>query len=503
MAASVLRNVGVVSLVTLGQLILQFALQMVLAHRFGAGAEIDAFNAALTIPNVLNAVLTVSLGYVLIPQLARLFSNPEDEEAAWQLAATVGGWITVIALIISASLFFFARQWIEFLYPGFDADTSTLAVRSLQWLSWQLVLGTTVSWVQSVENSRHRFAWPAIMALVGALINLGLAMAWVQSGILGYAQSIIASSVIHAVVLIAPIVGRLLSAARVWHPRMKSLVWQWLPLLVGGIYLRLDPLFDRVFGSFMTEGSIAHLGYSQRFITALLTLSTGGILTVLFPKLSSNDDASDQHALRDKLQRSLYGMLVVLTPIVIGGSLFAVPVTRDLLERGEFLPSDTRAVAELFQILLLFLAAASIADLIARGFYTIGDTRTPTLIGTIGVTVGLVLKYFLSKSFGVQGIVWANSIYYVAVTLVLTWLLSRRIGPLLPPNLGRQLFKPILASCIACCLAYVVIALGGRYSSLPAAIIAAAAYPAILLLVREPLAVETAMRLREKNKSKP
>jgi putative peptidoglycan lipid II flippase len=283
---------------------------------------------------------------------------------------------------------------------------------------------------------------------------------------------------------------------------MKSLVWQWLPLLVGGIYLRLDPLFDRVFGSFMTEGSIAHLGYSQRFIAALLTLSTGGILTVLFPKLSSNDDASDQHALRDKIQRSLYGMLVVLTPIVIGGSLFAVPVTRDLLERGEFLPSDTQAVAELFQILLLFLAAASIADLIARGFYTIGDTRTPTLIGTIGVTVGLVLKYFLSKNFGVQGIVWANSIYYVAVTLVLTWLLSRRIGPLLSTGIGRQLLKPVFASCVACCLAYIVIALGGRYSSLPAAIIAAAAYPGILLLVREPLAVETAMGWKEKNKSK-
>ncbi len=497
MAAWVLKNVGIVSLASLVQLVLQFALQMVLAQRFGAGATIDAFNAALTIPTVLNAVLTVSLGYVLIPQLVGFFSKDENDSAAWQLAAAVGSWITLTGLAISVLLWFFAGAWIDFLYPGFDEATSLTATQALRWLAWQLVLGTTVSWVQSVENSRHRFAWPAIMALVGAMLNLVFAVLWVQHGIIGYAQAIIASSIIHAIVFIAPVAPKLLRSYQAWHPEMKLLIGRWLPLLAGGIYLRLDPLFDRVFGSFLVEGSIAHLGYAQRFITALLTLSTGGILTVLFPMLASSDKDNPGSGLAEKLNRSLYGLMLVLIPIVIGGSIFAAPVTRDLLERGEFLPSDTLAVAGLFQVLLLFLAAASIADLIARGFYTIGDTRTPTIIGSIGVTVGLIAKYFLSKNFGVQGIAWANSGYFVAVTLVLAWILSRRIGPLISKETLQQLYKPVLASFVSCALAYAIIYSFGRYSSIFAAVVAGIAYPITLVLMRETLALEMAGRFKK------
>jgi putative peptidoglycan lipid II flippase len=500
MAAGVLRNVGVVSLASLVQLVLQFALQMVLAQRFGAGATIDAFNAALTIPTVLNAVLTVSLGYVLIPQLVGSFSRDDNDSAAWQLASAVGSWITLTALAISVALWMFAGIWIDLLYPGFDDETSLIATQSLGWLAWQLVLGTTVSWVQSVENSRHRFAWPAIMALVGALLNLVFAVLWVQHGIIGYAQAIIASSIIHAVIFVAPVAPKLLRSYQAWHPEMKSLIWRWLPLLAGGIYLRLDPLFDRVFGSFLAEGSIAHLGYAQRFITALLTISTGGILTVLFPMLASSDKENPGAGLAEKLNRSLYGLMLVLIPIVIGGSIFAVPVTRDLLERGEFLPSDTLAVAGLFQVLLFFLAAASLADLIARGFYTIGDTRTPTIIGSIGVTVGLIAKYYLSKNFGVQGIAWANSGYFVAVTLILAWILSRRIGPLISPSTWRQTYKPVLASVVSCAVAYLIIRSFGRFSSIPAAIVAGIAYPISLVVMRETLAKEMFDRLRNSQK---
>ncbi len=143
---------------------------------------------------------------------------------------------------------------------------------------------------------------------------------------------------------------------------------QWLPLLIGGTYVRLDPIVDRVVGSYLEEGSIAHLGYAQRFIQALVVLATGGLLTVLFPKLSSADPESTKRELSLRMRRSLHGMGLVLFPIVIGGGLFAYPATRDLLERGQFLPEDTQVVASMFRVLLWMFAGASLADLLAKAF---------------------------------------------------------------------------------------------------------------------------------------
>ncbi len=489
MPPRVATNVGIVTLASVVQLVLQFALQVVLAKRFGAGATLDAFSAALIVPTVLSTIVTVSLSYVLIPILSAKFSCKDSRQDAWKLTSAVGFWVVLSSMTMAGLLAGGAKLIVGFLYPGFEPQTQETTVQVLMWLAWQFPLGTVVSWMQSVQNAQHRFFWPAAMAALGALINLICAVQWVETGILGYAQAIIFSSTIHVLLLVLPSAGELVRTHCLWHPEMKRLLVAWAPLLMGSIYLRLDPLFDRVFGSFLSEGSIAHLSFAQRFIAALLTISTGGILTVIFPQFGAAS-ALGKEALRERLQRSLHGLYVVLVPILIGGWMFAEPVTRDLLERGEFTPGDTDAVAHLFQVLLLFFVSASIADLLARAFYSLGDTGTPTLIGAIGMTIGLIAKYLLSQRFEVTGLAWASAGYYCLTTVALGMVLQRRIPSVWYFVRFSEFLIPIVASLLCCAVALGITRLVPTMSTLIAAPVAAVCYPLLLVLLREPLASE-------------
>ncbi len=194
MAGGIVRSVLVVSSLSLVQLVSQFALQMLLAKRFGAGFELDAFNAALVLPTTINTILTVSLGYILIPWMAGQFAGDVDSKSAWRLASAAGTWVILISLILSATLSLGADIWIKWLYSGFQAETAELSSSCLRILGWQLVLGATVSWLNSIENARSGFIRPSLVALIAAMVNLVLAYYWCRaesSDMLGRSWSVV------------------------------------------------------------------------------------------------------------------------------------------------------------------------------------------------------------------------------------------------------------------------------------------------------------------------
>src|SRR6476620_2197731 len=72
---SSLRSIALVTSLTFGQLLLQFATQLILAKYFGAGDEMDAYVTALAPPVVIATILSGAIGYVLVPVVAEHVAN--------------------------------------------------------------------------------------------------------------------------------------------------------------------------------------------------------------------------------------------------------------------------------------------------------------------------------------------------------------------------------------------------------------------------------------------
>ncbi|MCL6639663.1 MAG: polysaccharide biosynthesis C-terminal domain-containing protein, partial [Firmicutes bacterium] len=115
-------------------------------------------------------------------------------------------------------------------------------------------------------------------------------------------------------------------------------------------------------------------------------------------------------------------------------------------QRGAF---DARA-AEMTAAALLFYSLGLVGQagefILARGFFSLQDTRTPVKISAIAVVANLVLSLALLGPLQHGGLALANSIAALANMALLTFYLNRRVTGLWIPEMWRFTALVLLAS---------------------------------------------------------
>ena len=270
------------------------------------------------------------------------------------------------------------------------------------------------------------------------------------------------------------------------HPTALLAVRRSIPLLAFNSYTKLDPILDRVLLAGLTVGAISHLNYAQRFITALILIATSGVSTLAFSDLSGAD-SKDNSQFRSRFFENLRRMILVVVPIVIGLSLFAQPSIKTLLERGQFRPEDTIQVSTLLVALIGFFIASAVGDLIAKCFYALGDTRTPSAIGAIAFTLGLVMKLLGVNYFGVLGLAIATSAYTLLSVLIMTLFLFWRLKLRdVRKELGFTVLRSSVAAILGSLVALIVLWIPTTGAWWFAVLLGALTYTIVLLTLRDP-----------------
>ncbi|MEN9390689.1 MAG: hypothetical protein RLZZ283_789, partial [Candidatus Parcubacteria bacterium] len=137
------------------------------AHAFGASAILDSYFAAFKVPDLMFAVITVTVSSAaLVPLLSRL-----DRVGQGRYLSSVLFFFGILAIPVSIILYFFMPSLVAFLLPGFSVplleSTSTLSrIMLLQ----PILLGVS-SVVASVVQFERRFV---LFALAPLFYNGGI-----------------------------------------------------------------------------------------------------------------------------------------------------------------------------------------------------------------------------------------------------------------------------------------------------------------------------------------
>lgn len=484
----ILHSLGFMSICSIIQVFAQLLFQVIIASQFGASEQVDAFSAALAIPTMLSAVFTGSVGYVMVPMLVPLASKKEDEAEFRQLAFSLGAWTCLICLVLSAIPFLFSTQIIALLYRGFSDLQIKTTAQLLSSLSPLILLGSIQGWQQSVYHSRQHFLLPALASAIGPAATTTLA-ALSPSGtsdILWVANAMIFGSIIAVLILALPMISQLPSSW-IFHSSTWKSIQRSIPLFLFNFYSKLDPILDRVLLAGLTVGAIAHLNYAQRFVTALILVISSGVSTVAFPDLAGAATTGQDSDFQYRLSENMRRMLLAVLPVIIGCSLFSFSTTRELLERGAFTANDTTAVAMIFTAFIGYFTAAAFGDLIAKSFYALGDTRTPSLIGAVGFTLGIGLKILGVRWGGVYGLAWASSLYYLLnASTMLVILLWRLKATSWITELNGTFFRSLSATMIGCFFAWGILRTEVAHIWWCAVSVGAVTYGVVLWVLKDP-----------------
>jgi len=397
--------------------LLTFIYQWYVLTQLGPGLESDALFAGMTIPQLVLAVINGSLMHVLVPLLAG-----EDEEHlrhdAWGFLILIGGLFSLLATVF----YMFAPWWIPFTVPGFSEAGIALTV-DLTRIQMIGMVFTAINGVQlAAYHARQQFLWAEFTPILSSVLSLSLFIwALPRYGVVAAAW-INTLRIVLQTLLLAPGMGRPI------RPDLRSVAiqqaWQRIkPLLLGTAYYKTDPLIDRFLLSTASSGSLSLYYLAQQIYGAVSQVLNKAIATPLVPQLSKLHKAGNIEGFRHVYhQKLLYmGMISLLGLLVLG--LFGQAMLELLVGYGKLSNQNL----ELLWLMMLLMsgqfAIGNLGMIMTSMLYSLGDTRSPTIVGVVAYTLGMIIKVLMFYVMGTLGLALGVTIYF----LISLFLMSKKI----------------------------------------------------------------------------
>src|SRR5579864_2372283 len=476
--------------------IIGYVREAYIAYAFGAGAQVDAYVAAFTLPDWLNYIVAggaASITFISI--YTRFLAEKRDADAqnTFSIIITV---MTVVMVLGTTFTEIFTPQFVTWMFgpsashAGFSPAQIDLCVHLTRILLPAQIFFYVGGVVSAVLLSHRLFLFPAMGPLLyNVFIIVGGVIGGHRFGIASLAFGAVAGSVI------GPFLASVIGAARIgtgYHPSFdvrNPAFREWvrlsIPLMLGVSLVTADDWILRYFAS-SGVGDIARLNYAKRLFAvpiAVLGQATGQASLPFFARIFGERRFEE---FATTVSNSVY-RISSLSFLATGWMMAAALPFIDLVyRRGRFQFGDSRETAIYFFWFALSLAFWSAQALYARAFYAAGDTLTPMIASTVITVASIPMYGFLFRTMSVTGLAIASDIGIVANTLAMAVLLDRK--KLVPAailrwrELGKALVTAIAAGVLSFGVGRVVKVSGSRAADLYALLIVSITWAAAVAI---------------------
>jgi putative peptidoglycan lipid II flippase len=439
---------------TLVSRVLGFLRDVVLAQAFGAGPATDAFFVAFKIPNFMRRLFAegaFSLAFVPVFSEYRVQrGHNETRLFAGQVAGTLGGVLLAVTVVCELA----APLLVTLFAPGFIGDPQRfdLASEMLRITFPYLLLISLTAFAGGMLNSLGKFAVPALTPVLLNVVLIGAALyaaPFFETPIMALAWGVFAAGLAQLLFQIPALsrAGLLTRPRWGWRaPGVQRVLKLMVPTLFGSSVAQLNLLFDTLLASFLVAGSVSWLYYSDRLREFPLGLFGVALGTVILPSLSRHFADDESGAFHDTMDWALRWGLLVAVPASVGLAVLAGPMLATLFHHGAFSDQDVLMSQRSLVAYSLGLTGFVMIKVLAPGYYSRQDTRTPVRIGIIAMSSNMLMNLVLIWPLAHAGLALATSLS-AFLNAGLLWRGLLREGAYRPsPGWGRFLLRLLLAA---------------------------------------------------------
>jgi putative peptidoglycan lipid II flippase len=430
----------------------------VFGYYFGVGVEMDAYFAAARIPELLFLVVAGgALGSAFIPIFTTRLTHG-DAEGAWRLSSAIINLLIVIILPLSLLAIVLA-PWLTraVIAPQFSPELQAQTTLLLRIMLLSPAIFGVSGILMGVLNAHQHFLIPA---LAPSIYNIALIIgaAWggqSGAGALGAAIATVVGAGAH---LLSQLIGLRWFPAR-FHftfgrgdPAVRQVLTLMLPRMLGVAAVQFNFVITNNLASGLGVGAISVLNNAWNLMTLPQGIIAQAIGTTAFPTFSEQAARRDFAALRTSVSEMLRMTTALLLPSAVGLIVLGRPLIALLLERGAFDATSTGAVAVALAFFAFGLIGNGLIEIVARVFFALNDTWTPTLAALAAVGVNLGLGLLLPGLFSrwgwlpYAGLALANSIAALVQLGLLAKPVGARIGGLDSGFILQQALRALAAS---------------------------------------------------------
>lgn len=403
MSRALFKSTTALGLMTLVSRITGLVRDVAQAHLFGGGPVADAFLVAYKIPNFLRRLFAegaFSQSFVpVISEYRQRHTEAETKELIDGVAGTLG-----LALFVVSVIAVIAAPWVVWAFaPGFKASgpRHAITVEMLRFTFPYILFVSLTALGTGVLNSYGRFGPPAFTQVLSNLVLI-VAAVWIAPHFREPGLVLAAAVFVGGVVQVAyqiPFVMRLrLLGWPRWrwdHEGVRRIARLMVPGILGSSMAQVSLLLDTQIASFLATGSVTWMYFGARLMEFPQGVFSVALATVILPSLSAHHAAAAPERLSATLDWALKLVLVMVLPAAVALFVLAGPLMATIFGHGRYGAHDVRMSSYALMAYSFGLLGFSFVKVLAPGYFSRQDTRTPVRISLIslGLNIGLNLVF--------------------------------------------------------------------------------------------------------------
>lgn len=380
--------------------LLALARDRLLAHTFGAGAQLDVYYAAFRVPDLIfvatGALVSV---YILIPELAR---RSDDEQRTY--LDTILAAFSLLAVAVAGGAALFAPALLALLYPELThAGHLPQLVDLTRIMLLQPILLGMSNIFAGVTQSRGRYTLYAMSPLVYNLgIIAGVALFYPHVGMTGLAWGVVLGAALHMAIQLPSLwtdgFARHVPYIHDWAD-VRRTAFVSLPRALTLSMTQVTFLGLTALAALLTSGSIAIFMFAFNLQAVPLAIIGASYSVAAFPTLAAALSKGEREHFLDQVALAARYVIFWSLPATALIVVLRAHMVRVVLGSGQFDWADTRLTAAVLALLSLSLVAQGLSLLIVRAYYAAGRTFAPFLVavataaGTVGLAAWIVRAF--------------------------------------------------------------------------------------------------------------
>ncbi|MGD9287875.1 MAG: murein biosynthesis integral membrane protein MurJ [Desulfobacterales bacterium] len=435
MPPSLYRKVGIAAVIMMASVFLSrlsgFFRLMVIAYIGGRSGDVDAYQMAFFIPEILNHMVASGfLSITFIPIFSRYLAENRETQGWRVFSIVLTGFGSLLLLFIGIA-YLFTPQLVGLVAQGrTDPVFRDNVIRMTRIIIPAQFFFFTGGLFMAVQFAKEKFLIPALAPI---LYNLGIISGGIflssRFGMEGFSWGVLAGA------LIGNFAVQYWGARRVGmkftpvfdfkHPDLKKYIKLTLPLMFGLTMFFSMEVFKLFFGSYLPSGSIADLEYGLRTMMLLVAFFGQAVGVASYPFMARLATENKLQEMNQLLNNTLRYLSLVI-PFSVLLMVLRYEIVLILFQRGKFDATATEHLAVVLIFLLVGAFALTANTIVPRAFYATQDTLFPAIYGTIAVLLSLPLYMIGLQIMGTNGVALAISLSCILQVTILYVLWNKR-----------------------------------------------------------------------------
>jgi putative peptidoglycan lipid II flippase len=408
----------------------------VFANTYGAGAQLDAYNAAFRVPEVaLDVLIAAGLSAPFVPIYTSLRERAGDDAPANDFGRAVLT-AAVAVMAIASAVIFVAAPWLATVVgAGFDEATRELYVQLVRIDCVAQILFAASMALGEVLVAHRRFAFYALApVLYTAGIIAGTVLFAGRYGVVASAWGAVAGAAAHLAIRALGTTRtsfRIGPSLRVRTAAFREFVRLMLPRMASVPIEPLTLTYFTVVAAGLGAGSVTTLNFALDYQVLPVSLIGVSFSLAVFPVLSRAFADGDGPGFRRVLRRNVVTIAVLTAAAAVGLFVLSGPLVEILLGGGQFGPKDVAATSAVVAAFALSIPFDALSYPLSRGLYATHETLRQVVASFAGLGVVVAVTTVLLPAAGIIAIPLGYASGVAAKDVLLTVFLARgvrRIG---------------------------------------------------------------------------